>query len=691
MSVIHSLLRRIPFPVSGRSLASSGLYTPSDYTYDYALGGVPFLSGTTDSRPDVETSVPQRKQQFDSYKDPGEYSLNQWWLRSQSSWVGGAGVIYQDPDTQGQSLNVRYNKSVGIDPFTDADVIQLLHRLVDVQVADLNTLSSPAFLAAYNGGTGNDLWQAKGRDIFSYSVNSGSLTSRGAATIAAGGKITKGMPQIDDSSSGTKVSYSYVFYTAPGSAATHGIYRVVEGSPPVATRIYTMPDTVDYAGPLSKAKGLLALGRANSLYMLDPYAAAATPLPGAPNAKVPQEQTIVDIADGPDGVYVAANSGVQGYIYKSTVDSAGVVNGLQLVAVMPQGEKINNLGAYVATYLVITTQTGIRVGTFTGTGVAYGPPLLTVPVGSGGFGRIAFYGTNAYVATIGPPQHDTYTGLMCVSLANLVTDVNAQAQFNAYSTWTYFPGNTLSIDDVTVTSDGRTVQATHTSALTHVYLEHATELLDSGYLDTGRCRFNTIEPKLFKYFSIKTPTPLEGDVTVSVISDTGGVVNYITYGPSLDPGTSDIATPDPTGPRNYESLRFTLRRNATNATIGGQVDSWQIKALPGTLRQRMLNHQFLCFNSEEDKSGNKMGNDTWSLTRLQQVRQMCQRGDTVILQDLAQNTSTQVIVDDYQFTMMAPPGPNKENFGGYLLVKLRTVADSVPPVSTTGTVVEDDG
>jgi hypothetical protein len=68
---------------------------------------------------------------------------------------------------------------------------------------------------------------------------------------------------------------------------------------------------------------------------------------------------------------------------------------------------------------------------------------------------------------------------------------------------------------------------------------------------------------------------------------------------------------------------------------------------------------------------------------------MCQRGDTVTLQDLVNNISDQVIIDDYQFTMMTTPGPNSENYGGYLTIQMRTVADSVPPISIAGGVDED--
>src|ERR1051326_1683924 len=95
-----SLIQRITFKVSGRSATGSGLYTPSTNQFDYAIGGVPFLSATTDNRPDIEKPVPQTKPQFDNYKDPGGFSMDPSPLRSQSSFQGGEGIISQDPDTQ---------------------------------------------------------------------------------------------------------------------------------------------------------------------------------------------------------------------------------------------------------------------------------------------------------------------------------------------------------------------------------------------------------------------------------------------------------------------------------------------------------------------------------------------------------------------------------------------------------------
>jgi len=702
----QSLIQRIVYKVSGRSLASSGLYVPSDDQYDYAIGGVPFFSATSDTRPDTEKPVQQRKQQFDNYKDPGEYSLNQWWLRSQSSFVGGAGIIYQDPDTQGTSLNIRYAKSIGIDPFTDPDVIQLLRETNESAVFVSPQSSGGVGMATWDDGTINtsgQVWVAeKNGKITRANVGAADISILGTTTIP------------------TPVMTSYLEnYTAPGLApgfasanyllaysddsTNGGLYKIDTAM--TATKIYNRYTSL-FGLPvncMTLSRNQLYINVGAALYALSPTAAAGTAWPASPVASVPGNQTIISITDGPDAIYVAANDDTSGYIYKTTFDSSGLVNGLSQVAVLPDGERINCIAAYVATYLVISTMTGIRVGSFTGSGIVYGPPVVTVPltsppttgvrpgigISTSGFGKIVFYGTRAYVSTQTlQSQHDGAAGIMAVDLSTIVSDNNTNSETNAYSTWVFNPNTENYITGMAVTKDGRLLYGSTPGSgvgqAGHLWIEHLNRKMASGYLDTGRCRFNTIEPKLFKYFSIKTPTPLLGEVSVAVLDDTGGVTNYITYGPTLDPGTNDIATPTPSGPRNYESLRFTLKRGVTDTTVGGVLDSWQIKALPGTLKQRMITRNLLCFNQEKDKSGQYVSGDTLSLDRLTAVRQMCQRGDTVTLQDLVNNISDQVIIDDYQFTMMAPPGPNGENYGGYLTVIMRTVADSVPPVSLAG-------
>lgn len=714
MSNTHSLIQRITASISGRSSSTSGVYNLTDFQYNYAIGGVPLLSATTDgpgygisSRPDVEQPVEQRKEQFDNYKDPGEYSLSQWWLRSQSSFIGGAGVIYQDPDTQGASKNLRFYRSVGIDPFSDSDNLQLLHEMQrDATFGSSDPNTGKAYVLGSiqkiitDTGYNDRMWVAKGSNVWLRNCDVSSLTAYGNVPLTTSSTFEGwigGIVEFADFTTNTLATpynshWMYGFLKDGATPANAGIWKVKAGSGVMTpTRVY-LPPTDQTQITVGKARGLLAFTQANKLYMLDPYAAAGTALPAA-NAQVPKDQVITAVADGPDGVYVAANSATQGYIYVSTFDNiTGVVNGLTLTATLPAGERVNFINSYVNTFMVISTTTGIRVGQFTGSGVSYGASLISVPTtgyeagpeGNSGFGRSVFFGTRCYVTTLGTPQHDGDFGLMCVDLGTVNTDQNTGASLNAYCNWTYFAGTPGPVWSVAVTATGRTVTTSDLDTNAKVDLESGFSYMTTGYLDTGRCRFNTMEPKLFKFVSLRTPVPLQGEVTLSLLSEGGGNTTYVTYGPSLTPDTNDVSTPIPVGPQNWIALRFTLRRNPSAFNQTAKLDAWQIKALPGTLKQRVITKQFLLFNQEKDKGGQIIQRS--ALDRLAQIRQMCQRGDTVTFQDLVNNTADQVIIQNYTFTMLAPPGPNAENYGGYLTLELRTVADSVPPLTLPSTV-----
>jgi len=700
-------------------MASSGLYMQNANQFDYAVGGIPFLSSTSDQRPDTEGGIEQRKQQFENYEDPGEYSLLQWWLRSQTSFIGGAGVIYQDPDTQGQHRNLRFAKSIGCDPFTNVDYMLLQKEFNNcTTLSGFTSNTGPAFIKTFSGVYFGDwAYVAQGNNWTIQSVGvsdiPGSTIGAGTWIISTGASATSflqgGMPVLV--STGQQSGYAYVMLVDPTSSAHCGVYRLHQPltGTPTSEFIYnvtigtpTSPTPGGYkAYTLGASRGSIFLGVDNQLYVLNPYIATGSNALPTVSASVPQGQTIVSITDGPDATYVAANGVNQGFIYKTTVDSTtGAVNGLQLTAVLPLGELLNDAQAYINSYMVLSTTSGVRVGTFTpgfsGAIFAYGPKIIQVPrqgTGSGpeglsGFGRIALYGTRAYITTQGQAQHDGSYGLMAIDLSTTVQDVNTGAQFNPYATWDYVPGTNTPIVDVSVTASGRPMCTTGYDANAKVQLEHQNNYISSGYFETGRCRFNTMEPKLFKFLSVRTPTPLQGNLDVTLLDDTGGQTPYITYGPTLDPGVGDLSTPSPTGARNWEAFRFTLHRGATDPTIAAQLDAWQIKGMPGNIRQRKIVRNFLCMNQETDKGGQIIKGDTYALDRLTAIRQMYQRGDTILLQDLAQNISTQVVIDDYQFTMMAPPGPNKENYGGYLTITFRTVADTVPNVAL-GTAESD--
>jgi len=90
------ITKQIPWQLSNflPGTPNSGGYNLQDYQFDYALGGIPFLSATRDQWPYTEGMAEIRKQQFDSSAEPGEQSIYGWWLWSQNSWTSGVGLVY---------------------------------------------------------------------------------------------------------------------------------------------------------------------------------------------------------------------------------------------------------------------------------------------------------------------------------------------------------------------------------------------------------------------------------------------------------------------------------------------------------------------------------------------------------------------------------------------------------------------
>ena len=152
----------IPFPLSGRIAPSSGTYTPTDIDYDVAIGPLPFLLASSDDKPMDIGLAPLRKDQFDNTKEPGEQSLTGWWLRSQSTWIGGEGMVYQDPDEVGAANlqnrhAIQYGHSVGLNPWTNGQLTLL--RSTSQRVADAS--ANAHMVLGYNDGA-DRYWSAVG-------------------------------------------------------------------------------------------------------------------------------------------------------------------------------------------------------------------------------------------------------------------------------------------------------------------------------------------------------------------------------------------------------------------------------------------------------------------------------------------------------------------------------------------------
>jgi hypothetical protein len=260
-----------------------------------------------------------------------------------------------------------------------------------------------------------------------------------------------------------------------------------------------------------------------------------------------------------------------------------------------------------------------------------------------------------------------------VDLGNAVQEQTTRAIRYAYARDIYYGGDESPITAVTMFgASDRKVFAL--SGFGHVK-EFATTLVPSGYLETGRIRYNTEEPKLYKFFSVRTPSPLQGNVAATILTEGGGEIDYITYSPDIASGIKDVAISNPAGPQNWIRLKFTLFQGS-NPAFGGVLNGWQMKALPGSIRQRTITQVFELFDEETDRTGQRIGYDGYARARFEDFKAVARAGDVVVYQELQEDLSTLVVIDDWEYRQTAPPGPNRGALGGYLTVVLRTVAES---------------
>lgn len=639
------IVNAIPHELSNFGSEGGDSYSLSDIRYDYAIGGIPFLSATRDQWPYTEGMAEIRKQQFDSFAEPGEQSLYGWWLRSQSSFNAGAGVLYQDPDFDNQ-FNHRFADSLGVDPWTSGE----LGLLRETSVAQASLAGTVARVQGYVTTAGVDS---------AYLASGGSLWS---VTASASSAVTWGTvgTVLDMSVAGNRGLV----------LATDGLWSTVEGA--AATKMFTLTATPT-AGAVAFAKGRIVTAYDNQLYF-NPINTGATVAIDSTDTftftHTDPNWKWTSISEGPTAIYAAGKSFAQSAIYKFTVSLEGATETVitTQTAVMPTGETINSVYGYIGSFLGIATSKGFRVGEFDNNGdVVYGP-LLFEPTGGCqgivGFDRFMFTGsTNA---------HDSQSGVFRVDLGNTIQEQSTKAVRYAYARDAYAAGKAGSIQSVTMlgATDRLFFPVTADSAM----LQSATVLVSSGYLKTGRIRFNTEEPKLYKFVSLRVPSPLQGDVSFALIDESGAEIPYITYGPLFSTNVGDVATATPAGRQNWIILKFTLARGS-DTTQGGVLNGWQVKALPGSTRQRLISHTFLLFDEEKDKSGQRVGTDGYARERFESFKSLARAGDVVTFQDLYENVSTLVVIDDWKFTQLAPPGSGGSTIGGYLTVVMRTVAE----------------
>lgn len=635
----------------GRSATSSNLYTRSKFAYSYAVGGLPFLSAATNQEPIIRETAQIRKQQFDSAQNPGEQSLDGWWLRSQISFHGGAGQLFGDPVYSNEFTNttpfasLRFLKSRGVDVWTAGQV-----TLLDA----VKTVNGGTPLAAVTDMTEFDYGDGTPA-TFAVAGSNYALIRQTATTVTAFTPTsTSPLQSVTTDGSYIYVSTLLEVWSAPIPASAPGTWTW--------TKEYDIPaNTKPTFLAFVKSRIMLTVGGA--VYELAPHSGGGTTLPTAKYTSPDSAWVWTGITEVSSAIYVVGNNGVRGSILKFVLDNTnGTIPTLTagaIAAQLPSGEVPYSAMGYLGSYVGIGTNLGVRVAVADNSGnLSYGPILFSVssPVK-------AWTARDRFLWCVVTAGNDGDSGLYRVDLSQELDTLRFP-----YATDLVVPGDTTTAAAVAnLGSSNLMVFATATDT----YIQDPTTLVSQGYLQTSRIRFNTVEPKLYKLIRVRGPV-LSGALSYIVLDQGDHESGPHTFPELSYPGASDAAIDSPSDPQDFISVKFLFNRAVGDVSKGAEMWAYQLKALPGSRRQRMIQLPMFCFDFEVDRAGARSGGNRTARARLAALEALEATGNTVTLQDFDADENVQCVIDRLTFRQSAPPSMFM-GWGGIITITLRTV------------------
>lgn len=588
--------------------------------FDCTIGGVGFKFATSDTRQYQRQTLRPQKEQFDSSREAGEQTLSQYWLRSQTSWHLGAGIVNYEPGSE-QETQHRFADSLGVDVWTEGEA-SLLRKTVKtyastgVAYATGGVVDGADVVFTNTGGTVR-------RSGTPYSGTTAALSP----VVLAGAKILVGTSaniMAGDASGSTLANLWTGAAAAPRpwwvksriiAAVGPSLYELTlaGGAWPV-TSLFTHPDTGwTWTAVAEAPSAILAAGRSNGVSAVYRFA-------------------LEDAASG------------------STPELSQAFQATEF----PPGEEVLSLHTYLGRYVGIGTTKGLRVGIITDAGqLQYGPLLFDAPVTALTAGDRFLYGA----VTAAHP--DGKSGAVRVDLSNQIGDNTLRFPY-AWDARTGTAGTTESVALLGV-SDRVLVGVSGEG----VYLQSDSTLETSGWIDSGRIRFSTVEPKSFQLLDLTARVPAGGITVEAVQLDARSFLGKLT---SAVPSGMGIAISRPSGTFEYLTFRFTFEAGATSA--GPVMESYQVKALPTPRRQRIIQMPLLCLDQESDRNGTPYGHEGYGWERVSALEELEEFDGVVSVQDHTSDETFQALIEQVTFTGQTPDDPNLSR-QGYVQLLLR--------------------
>jgi hypothetical protein len=212
------------------------------------------------------------------------------------------------------------------------------------------------------------------------------------------------------------------------------------------------------------------------------------------------------------------------------------------------------------------------------------------------------------------------------------------------------------------------VEENETASTGELHIQSATLKRDTGWLQTGKIRYGTIEPKFFRYINVQCTTG-QGDTIVVSTIDKNGLENSIV---TLSEGLSnqDVLIVTPSTKQEYMAFKFTFN-NVTDDQDLPVMEAYQIKSTPATRRQRMYQYPLSCYDNEMDKFSAVFGYTGRAMEYIQRIEAIEETGKFVNVTDYRTGEQYEGVIEEVRFTNESSPDKNNSGFGGLLLVTVR--------------------
>lgn len=624
-----SEIHEIPHPL-GITPDDAGVSFPNPPGFggDYDIAGLQFLSAASDDFPYQRQLTKQVKEQIDQSQNPGDNSLQGWWIRSQTDWSGGAGQEFMEPVSE-DLVSRSFKSSFGVDVFTRPGFVKPLLQGDDM-IGEWVSGAAPVMVRTPAGFV-----VASGTSVYRYEndVLTGTATAAGTVT-------------------GLTVAGGFVLI-----CSVNNIERAPLSGSFTATSTFTCTGTPE--AWFVKSRVLIAIGDKIHEFAGTAFGAPValtTPLYDLKDSSL----TVTGVTTTPRSILLATKSNSGSFIYALTLDDNGTLPSTTapvVIAEFPNNEVLIDIESYLGTFVGIATSRGVRIATINSNGsITYGP-LLGSPIPSGTKNIFSSYDRFLHYPTADLGNGES--GLVRVDLSGLADDGRAP-----WSTWV-----TLRAGITTTCIGGYAIdeQEAYLLGTESPCLYRTGTNWETGELTTSLVRYGTLETKMFDSVRVTMESNVGATRVDSVTPD-----STVTLIGSIAPvmGLEPVLKLKPRKALSAVALKFTL------APAGGEAPvlaAWSLRAYPAVSnRGELVQIPLLNFDFERDEDGVPYGYEGRAWARYKSLRDRFAQGTSMLIKELNSGASYIALPEDLQFIQIAP-GNRYSGFGGIIQVVLRTL------------------